>query len=129
MTSSRRLVTCAVKFVMLASESFSAIIAIFCLHTKKVSRFTRTEQRAPDNTEVQRSPPNFWSLEWNLLPTPKIWIWLPYLWKICGPLDEKMCKGPWPNLRIQLEKVMKIITIIIQDSRFQGPAYNPVPAE
>ena len=100
---------------------------------KNVYRFTRTEQRAPDNREVQRSPQNFWYSEWNPLPAQKkkkkldvAATFMENLW-VSGWKDVQVAVPP--SLRIQLEKLKMKMTIKIQDSRFQGPAYNPVPPE
>jgi hypothetical protein len=77
------------KFCTVAPHVFSIIIAVCFLTCENVYQFTYTEQKAPDNSEIHRSPQNCGSLVWNFphvnFQAPEIWRWLLDLWKIFGP--------------------------------------------
>ena len=82
----------ATRFYIVASNILSTIIAaFFSLRTKNVYQLTRTEQEAPDKSEVYRSLHDCGYSERNLLPrillAPRIWRWLLDILKTCGYLE------------------------------------------
>jgi len=77
------------QFCKVMPNIFRLIGIVFSLY-KTLYQFTCTEQKAPDNTEVERSIQNCGSSAWNVLhvtlPAPRISRWLLDFWKICSPL-------------------------------------------
>jgi hypothetical protein len=74
-----------------APNIFRTITAVFSpLTNKNVCQVICTEQKAKDNSEVQRSLQNSGSSVWNLLHVtltqPRIWKWLLDFWKIWARL-------------------------------------------
>ena len=70
-----------------ALNIFSAIIAVFSVHTKSICQSTRTKQKTSDKSDVHRPLQHCGSSVWKLLlvtlPAPTIWRKCPDFCKIC----------------------------------------------
>jgi hypothetical protein len=75
---------------------FSIVTAVRSLCTN-TCHSTRTEQKAPDNSQVYKSLQNCGFSAQKMLPVnilaPEIWWWLLDFWEICGPLISSYQSG------------------------------------
>jgi hypothetical protein len=88
-TNPRHLVSRGPRLSKVAPNTLSIISDVCFPDIQKVYQFTHTKQKAPDDSNVQRSLQNCGSSVWKVtILAPKIWKHGQDFWKMCASLGE-----------------------------------------